>query len=221
MRDHVSVERLREGSSATQGKESYPIRPIPGWAIWTGAITLVAFGFAVAGAMIWLYGSGSPQDTNRLAAIRIAGTVTVSAGGLGALLLAARRLRATEVSVVQKENEQILQKIDSDERRLTDLYTSAAEQLGSDKAPVRMAGIMALERLGKAYPSHRDTVMDLLCAYLRMPYSPHTGGESGESIQQVPYSEDADNPWNNQLLLGLTPQLADALGLAIYGAEQR
>jgi hypothetical protein len=38
---------------------------------------------------------------------------------------------------------------DATERRITELYTKAVEQLGNDKTPVRLGGLYALER-----PSH-------------------------------------------------------------------
>ena len=57
-------------------------------------------------------------------------------------------------------------------RRITELYTKAADQLGSDQAPVRLAGLYALERLAHSTAEHRQTIVDVICAYLRMPYTP-------------------------------------------------
>ncbi|MET9330835.1 pentapeptide repeat-containing protein [Streptomyces cellulosae] len=59
--------------------------------------------------------------------------------------------------------------MDATERRITDLYGKAVDQLGSDKPAVRIGGILALERLAQANEGHRQTVADVLCAYLRMP----------------------------------------------------
>lgn len=61
---------------------------------------------------------------------------------------------------------------DARERRVTELYATAAEQLGSDKAPVRLAGFYALERLARTTPEQRQTIVNVWCAYLRMPYAP-------------------------------------------------
>jgi len=61
---------------------------------------------------------------------------------------------------------------DALEQRTTALYVAAADQLGSDKAAVRLAGLYALERLGQDNPKLRQTVFDVWCAYLRMPYQP-------------------------------------------------
>ncbi|MFC7617786.1 pentapeptide repeat-containing protein [Actinokineospora soli] len=90
-------------------------------------------------------------------------------GGVLALLLAVRRQWHQEVTAVDTAH-------DATERRLTELYTKAAEQLGSEKAPVRMAGLYALERLAQDHESQRQTMVNLLCAYLRMPYD--------ESVQE-------------------------------------
>jgi uncharacterized protein YjbI with pentapeptide repeats len=82
-----------------------------------------------------------------------------------ALLLTARRQRYTELTLVHTTR-------DATERRITELYTKAADQLGSDKAPVRLAGLYALERLAHSTVEHRQTIVDVICAYLRMPYTP-------------------------------------------------
>ena len=66
----------------------------------------------------------------------------------------------------------VLSDFDATERRITELYTKAVEQLGSDKAPVRFGGLYALERLAQDNPAHRQTIVNVICAYLRMPFSP-------------------------------------------------
>jgi hypothetical protein len=61
---------------------------------------------------------------------------------------------------------------DARERRVSEQYTKAADQLGSDKAPVRMAGLYALERLANSDETQRQPIVNLFCAYLRMPFVP-------------------------------------------------
>jgi hypothetical protein len=61
---------------------------------------------------------------------------------------------------------------DATERRITELYTKAADQLGSDQAPVRLASLYALERQAHSTVEHRQTILDVIWAYLRMPYTP-------------------------------------------------
>ncbi|MEV4250934.1 hypothetical protein AB0J63_47045 [Streptosporangium canum] len=59
---------------------------------------------------------------------------------------------------------------DATERRVTELYTKAVEQLGHAGAAVRLGGLYALERLAQDNPGHRQTIVNVICAYLRMPY---------------------------------------------------
>ncbi|WP_158882909.1 pentapeptide repeat-containing protein [Amycolatopsis anabasis] len=131
--------------------------------VWSAGLLCVA-GFAVA--LLWTtLGTGETRDSIRLDVIRTAASIVVGTGGAAALLLAARRQRATELDVKQKDH-------DATERRVTELYGKAADQLGSDKAAVRLAGLYALERLAQGNPAHRQTIVNLVCAYLRMPARP-------------------------------------------------
>ena len=100
----------------------------------------------------------------RIDAIRTGLTVAAGTGGAAALLLAMRRQWDTERSHAHEE-------FDAGERRITELYTKAVDQLGSDMAPVRLGGLYALERLAQGNPGHRQTIVDVVCAYLRMPYT--------------------------------------------------
>ncbi|MGW4410373.1 hypothetical protein ACWEJ6_40490 [Nonomuraea sp. NPDC004702] len=71
---------------------------------------------------------------------------------------------------------------DAAERRVTELYTKAAEQLGNAQAPVRLAGLYALERLAQDTPALRQTIVDVICSYLRMSYTPPRE-DRGEKIR--------------------------------------
>ncbi|MEU4697408.1 pentapeptide repeat-containing protein [Nonomuraea dietziae] len=70
---------------------------------------------------------------------------------------------------------------------VTDRYGKAVEQLGSDQAPVRLGGLHALDQLGQDNPSPalRQTIVDVICAYLRMPYTPPPD-EPGTAEPAVP-----------------------------------
>ncbi|MBB5067026.1 pentapeptide repeat-containing protein [Saccharopolyspora gloriosae] len=145
---------------------------MPAWSIWAGAAVLLVVGTLAVWLLLSLYGGGSAQDKIQLEIIKLAGSIVVGTGGAVALFLAARRQRTTELDLAQKARTAVATEHDATERRVTELYAAAAEQLGSDKAPVRMAGLYALERLGQANPIHRQTIVDLMCSYLRMPFSP-------------------------------------------------
>ncbi|MFZ2117639.1 MAG: pentapeptide repeat-containing protein [Pseudonocardiaceae bacterium] len=140
-----------------------PPKPLPRWNIWLGTLGVLAVAAVVWFVLLRRYGGQGAQV--QLDAIRTAGTLVIGTGGAVALLLTARRQRYTELALVHTDR-------DATERRITELYTKAAELLGSDQAPVRLAGLYALERLAHSTAEHRQTVVDVICAYLRMPYTP-------------------------------------------------
>jgi hypothetical protein len=51
---------------------------------------------------------------------------------------------------------------------VTDRYTKAIEQLGSDKLDVRIGGICALERVARDSAEDHPTVMEVLTAFIRV-----------------------------------------------------
>ena len=164
----------------SQGKqEKYPTaRPLSYRAIVLGAVFVL--GIAVtSGAVLWcLYHDADPRV--QLDAIRTASAITVAAGGAAALLLAARRQRSTEQTLEHQRDVAQATERDAAEQRITELYTRAVDQLGAEKAPVRLGGLHALERLAQTNPPQRQTIVDVICAYLRMPYTPPDDQALGE-----------------------------------------
>ncbi len=55
----------------------------------------------------------------------------------------------------------------TEEGQVTDRYTKAIEQLGSDKLDVRIGGIYALERIARDSARDHPTVMEVLAAFIR------------------------------------------------------
>ncbi|MDX3848515.1 pentapeptide repeat-containing protein [Streptomyces europaeiscabiei] len=93
--------------------------------------------------------------------VKVAFGVVAGAGGLVALVVAYRRQRVTEDGALR------------DATRLhTERFTTAVSQLGEDSAAVRFGGIHALAGLADDAPTRelRQTCIDVLCAYLRLPY---------------------------------------------------
>jgi hypothetical protein len=66
----------------------------------------------------------------------------------------------------------------SQSQQVTESYAKAVEQLGHAEAPVRLGAMYSLERLAQDNPPRRQTIVDVLCAYLRMPFTPSPHGES-------------------------------------------
>jgi uncharacterized protein YjbI with pentapeptide repeats len=169
-------------------------RPIPAWQ-WTlaAAAAVVIVAFVVT---IWLLAiangakSGTDLANARLDAVRTGLAAGAGAGAAVGLMLAFRRQHHQEIATV-------LTDLDATERRITELYTKAVEQLGSDKAPVRLGGLYALERLAQDNPAHRQTIVNVICAYLRMPFSPAAPiGESNLEATDGPEAPAVDAATN-------------------------
>ncbi len=73
----------------------------------------------------------------------------------------------------------------SREGQVTDRYTKAIEQLGSDKLDVRIGGIYALERIARDSARDHTTVMEVLAAFIR---------EHSSEQWPAPESDDAAVP---------------------------
>jgi uncharacterized protein YjbI with pentapeptide repeats len=103
-------------------------------------------------------------------------------GGVVALVIAYRKQRLGE-SAEQRENAKLF----------AENFTKATEQLGSDQAAVRLAGMYALERLAQT-AEQQQTVVNVLCAYLRMP-NPTPRSANGEATNnQSADGYDTDPP---------------------------
>ena len=145
-------------------------------AIVVGTFAIALLGGALLVLLLTFYGSGTPQDQAHLDAVRTAGTIVIGFGGAVALLLAARGQRTSELTLEHQHRVAAAAEHDAQERRVTELYATAAEQLGSEKAAVRLAGLYALERLGELSPTQRATIVNVVCAYLR--HAPHAAGRA-------------------------------------------
>ncbi|WP_410607643.1 pentapeptide repeat-containing protein [Amycolatopsis sp. lyj-109] len=151
------------------------------------AVTAVAVA-AVTGGLLWLFlaWSGRPEAPVRIDAVKTAFGIGAGAGGVFALWLATRRQRTLELQLAETTRVASVTERDLEERRVTELYTKAVEQLGSEKAPVRLGGLYALERLGQDNPKQRQTIVNVLCAYLRMPFEgPEHGIRGADAVQRA------------------------------------
>ncbi|MEU7584701.1 pentapeptide repeat-containing protein [Micromonospora sp. NPDC049230] len=141
-------------------------------------------------AVAWLQdsvpavGDGVQRARLRVESIRTGLTIGAAVTGAFALLLAFRRQQLAERTQQATE-------YDAGEKRVTELYVKAADQLGADRAPVRLAGLYALERLAQDNPIHRQSIVEVICAYLRMPYTPPDDLTTPTSVTPPPADEAA------------------------------
>ena len=77
----------------------------------------------------------------------------------------------------------------------------AINQLGSDKASTRIAGVYALTDIADRYKGgYRQRVVDILCGYLRSDRETYPLGEDGKPATGLPRSGDADKAVESTIL---------------------
>jgi hypothetical protein len=112
------------------------------------------------------------------------------AAGLGAVVALAVAYRRHRIEDSQSRRD--------DQRLFTDRFGSAADQLGHAQPAVRLAGVHAMARLADDWDEQRQTCIDVLCAYLRLPLG------LVESSSESPDGKDAaaaSSPAANSLVL--------------------
>lgn len=157
------------------------------WPVWLVAPIWVMLASALAWVIylqLWAVAvprpgpNGGPASIDPLDVIKT--TITV-AGFVGAVLVGVygyRKQRLVEGDARRADADQLAQR-----------YTTAADQLGHDKAAVRLAGAYAMARLADDWDEQRQVCIDVLCAYLRMPYEPDTtSGKHRKGEPEVRYT---------------------------------
>jgi hypothetical protein len=155
-----------------------PAAPVPGAVarrrvdLTFAAAVLITLAVGVA-AVLWLLAqanqvpAGKDRATLTADAVKTGATIALGTGGAAYLLLAYRRQR--------------LEELDTRERRITELFTKAVEELGHEKAPVRLGALYSLERLAQNNPEHRQTVVDVVCASRVCPTPSRSGTSQAQS----------------------------------------
>ncbi|MFE5688219.1 pentapeptide repeat-containing protein [Streptomyces sp. NPDC056512] len=94
--------------------------------------------------------------------VKLSFGVVAGAGALVALVVAYRRQRVDEDGALREAT-----------RLHTERFTTAVSQLGEESAAVRLGGVHALAGLANDAPTRelRQTCIDVLCAYIRLPYT--------------------------------------------------
>lgn len=72
------------------------------------------------------------------------------------------------------------------DRTLNERFAAAADRLGADKpAAVRLAAVYAMAGLADDWQDARQTCVEVLCAYLRMPYSRGPDDDAAEADRRA------------------------------------
>jgi hypothetical protein len=114
------------------------------------------------------------------------------------------------------------------EGQITERFSRAIEQLGSDKEDVQLGGIYTLERIANDSPKDRRTTQAVLGAYVRNHARWLVG--SPEVPQHPPPTVDMQLPWLQQrapavntavVVLGRRPESQDELQLILSRVDLR
>lgn len=166
-------KRLNKNNRAALGRRAGRIRLFPAVGLALTAGLIVAF--AAYGFLRWI----TPVDTAKAAAeidvTRVALTVVAGVGGVVALVIAYRRQRDLEQS------------------RFVERFGAAAAQLGATDVAVRIAGVYAMAGVAdESDGPRRQQCVDVLCGYLRLPYSPELGGNHQSKLVLKHHRATAD-----------------------------
>ncbi|WP_329250439.1 pentapeptide repeat-containing protein [Actinoallomurus sp. NBC_01490] len=100
----------------------------------------------------------------------VLGTVA-GVGALAALVMNYRKQRLAEAAEVREHQRAGDERV----RVFNERFATAAGQLGHTEPAVRLAGVYAMAGLADDWEHGRQTCIDVLCAYLRMPYEADPG----------------------------------------------
>ena len=119
----------------------------------------------------------SPQVTAAIIAASV-GVLTLI-GTLAAQYFGRRATSRDTQKALAAQSEQLDRTLKEQRTRtLNERFATAAGQLGDDKpSAVRLAGVYAMAGLADDWEENRQTCVDVLCAYLRLPYDPDPGAD--------------------------------------------
>jgi hypothetical protein len=110
---------------------------------------------------------GAPALKETVGVLQLVFATVAGAGALVALIVAYRRQKIAEADSVHDRT-----------RVFNERFTAIAAQLGGEQPAVRLAGVHAMAGLADDWKQNRQTCVDVLCAYLRLPYDPDPGDDA-------------------------------------------
>ncbi|MFJ3877110.1 pentapeptide repeat-containing protein [Streptomyces sp. NPDC090077] len=158
------------------------------WHVWLVLPLVFIAAVSIAGGVFYagwdLLGAHGIKPESRIDSktlfdlVKLSFGVVAGAGALVALIVAYRRQRVDEDGALR------------DATRLhSERFTTAVAQLGNESIAVRLGGVHALAGLADDAPSPklRQTCIDVLCAYLRLPYTAATDLPAEDAQAQHAY----------------------------------
>ena len=126
----------------------------------------------------------------------IAATSLTIVGGVGAVAYLV--IKYQERQQAGRDEERAKREECREEDRLVNTkMQDAVDQLGSDRASTRIAGVYALTDVADTYGGgYRQRVVDILCGYLRSDRETYPLGADGKSATDQPSLATPTRPWN-------------------------
>lgn len=154
-----------------------------GWhvAAWLALAVVIAVG---SGVVLWQFLS-PPDSAGRIELLKITLAVPAGIGAVVALVVASRKQHLSEAEHGRQEDAARRE----DTKLFNERFGRAADQLSADKPAARLAGVYAMAGLADDWQAGRQTCIDVLCAYLRMPYVAAAESEDGPPAGQAGYEE--------------------------------
>ncbi|MFI6395322.1 hypothetical protein [Nonomuraea sp. NPDC050540] len=111
--------------------------------------------------------------------VKLSFAVIAGVGGVVALVVAYRRQLVAEAASKLEHAKEDRER----DRVLNERFGSAASQIGIDQPTVQLAGVYAMAALADDWPEQRQTCINVLCGFLRMPYQPDPGPDASAAEQ--------------------------------------
>jgi len=151
------------------------------------SFTVAVVGLAGLAGLAWLLlglagyrRHGAPELKDTISVLQLVFATVAGAGALVALIVAYRRQKITEADSASDRT-----------RVFNERFTAIAAQLGDAKPAVRLAGVHAMAGLADDWKQNRQTCVDVLCAYLRLPHDPDPG-DGAAAADRAAYRADRE-----------------------------
>ena len=146
---------------------------------------ILAFG----GIMCWLWHLTSDPGKSAASIAATSLTIVGSVGAVAYLVIKYQERRQAERDEERTGREEERE----EDRHINAKMQQAVDQLGSDKASTRIAGVYALADVADTYRGgYRQRVVDILCGYMRSDRETYPLGADGKPVMDRPRSGDAD-----------------------------
>lgn len=174
------------------GVNNSPYREPPRRPLFAVVVTSIIAGILITGSVAYfgwkflerLDPKKAIDTTAALELAKFSLTVTAGLGAVIALVVAYRRQRVDEAAHHLAEMAANRDRI----RLLSERFSTASNLLGNPEAAARLAGVYAMATLADEWDEERQSCVDVLCAYLRLPYDVSTPDRAERQVRFAIYS---------------------------------